>query len=390
MLKKFFSALDRQLKQFALATTTPQLKKPVSTASAQEYISEAGYRKLGWRALRRRLVFKMSGQAKQKINSLKDAGKRGLWLYFGEGQIGDALMDLAPRSLLHAQGFSMDLLTDKTVARLFDGDPWFTCVTDDISAVATKVTYDFVIVLSHKRRSLQPKIRHFRALPWVSILEDFTGPNFDRAAYATQRLADLLELDLEPAEFARHARQKLKPSTASPGLAQDTAQMEQAIALSVGGVDPLRTYKHWPAVMAQLVRRGKTEFILIGSDNGLDEARRIELELGNSALVHNYVGKCSLAQSHYLLAAARIIVCVDGGLMHLAATTQTPLIGLFSSAIRPEWRLPPSRPLTLFACSSSADVNDISPAEITEKTLSLCEAPGVKNASVSAFPASSS
>ncbi|MGC1173328.1 glycosyltransferase family 9 protein [Polaromonas sp.] len=389
MFKKLFSALDRQLKQAALATTTPQLRNPVSTASSQEYIAEAGYRKLGWRALRRRLVFRMSGQAKLKINSLKNAGNRGLWLYFGEGQIGDALMDLAPRSLLHAQGFSMDLLTDTTIARLFDDDPWFTGVTSDVSAVA-EVAYDFVIVLSHKRRSLQPKIRHFRALPWVSILEDFTGPNFDRAAYATQRLADLLELELSPAEFARHACQKLKPSTASPGLAQNAAQMDQAIALSVGGVDPLRTYKHWPAVMAQLVRQGKTAFILIGSDNGLVEARRIVLELGNSALVHNYVGKCSLAQSHYLLAAARIIVCVDGGLMHLAATTQTPLIGLFSSAIRPEWRLPPSRPLTLFACSISADVNDIPPADITERILSLYEAPGAESASVSAFPASSS
>ncbi|MEO8022485.1 glycosyltransferase family 9 protein [Polaromonas sp.] len=388
MLKTFFFALDRQLKQVALATTTPQLKKPVSAASAQEYISEVGHRKLGWRALRRRLVFMMSGQAKVKIDSLKDAGKRGLWLYFGEGQIGDALMDLAPRSLLHAHGFSMDLLTDTTIARLFQDDPWFTRATDDISAVA-KVPYDFVIILSHKRRSLQPKIRHFRALPWVSILEDFTGPNFDRAAYATQRLADLLELDLKPEEFARHARQKLRPSTAPTGLTQNAAKVGQAIALSVGGVDTLRTYKQWPAVMAQLALQGKTEFILIGSDNGLAEARRIELELGNSALVHNYVGKCSLAQSHKLLAAARVIVCVDGGLMHLAATTQTPLVGLFSSVIRPGWRLSPSRPLTLFACSSSADVNDISPAEITEKTLSLYEATGDRNVSHSAFPASS-
>jgi ADP-heptose:LPS heptosyltransferase len=383
MFGKFFSALDRQLKQLALATTTPQLRRPVSTASSQEYISEAGYRKLGWRALRRRLVFLMSGQAKLKINSLTNAGRRGLWLYFGEGQIGDALMDLAPRSLLHARGFSMDLLTDKHIARLFEGDPWFTRVTGDISA-AVKESYDFVIVLSHKRRSLQSKARHFRTLPWVSILGDFTGPNFDRAAYATQRLADLLELDLEPAEFAHHAHQKLRPSTASPDMMQDAPQMERAIAFSVGGVDPLRIYKHWPVVMAQLVRQGQTEFLLIGSANGVAEARQIELELGNSALVHNYVGKCTLAQSHYLLAASRIIVCVDGGLMHLAATTQTPLIGLFSSAIRPEWRLPSSRPLTLFACSSSADVSDISPAEIAEKILSLYDVPDAG----SAFPAS--
>jgi ADP-heptose:LPS heptosyltransferase len=142
-------------------------------------------------------------------------------------------------------------------------------------------------------------------------------------------------------------------------------------------------------VMARLVRHGKNEFVLIGSDNGLAEARRIELELGDSALVHNYVGRCSLEQSHYLLAAARVIICVDGGLMHLAATTPVPMVSLFSSTIRPEWRLP-SRPSTLFACSASADVNDISPHEIAEKALSLYEAPAAADAPVSAFGTPSS
>lgn len=373
MLSKLLSALDSRLKQAAIATTTPLLKKPVSTASSQEYMAEAGYRKLGWRALRRRLVFRLSGQAKFKINSLENIGKRGLWLYFGEGQIGDALMDLAPRSLLHAHGFSMDLLTDKALARLFHGDPWLTTVTGDVSVVAG-VPYDFVIVLSHKRRSLQPKTRYFRSLPWVSILEDFTGPNFDRSSYATQRLADLLGLELSPAEFSRHARQKLKPGEVSAGLEQQTSQMGQAIALSIGGVDPLRTYARWPEVMTQLMRQGKNEFLFVGGDNGTAEAGRIEREFGNAARVHNYVGKCSLEHSQCLLAASRVAVCPDGGLMHLAATTQTPLIGLFSSAIRPQWRLP-SRPATMTICSTSADINDASPQEIAEKILLLYDEP---------------
>lgn len=373
MLSKLLSALDGQLKRAAIATTTPLLKRPVGTASPQEYIAEVGYRKLGWRALRRRLVFMLSGQAKLKINSLENIGKRGLWLYFGEGQIGDALMDLAPRSLLHAQGFSMDLLTDQALASLFHGDPWFATVTGDVSMVAG-LPYDFVIVLSHKRRSLQPKTRYFRGLPWVSVLENFTGPNFDRAGYATQRLADLLGLELSSAEFSQHACQKLKPCEASAGLEQQTSLLEQAIALTVGGVDPLRTYTRWPEVMKQLMRRGKNEFLLVGGDNGMAEAEQIEREFGDSARVHNYVGKCSLEQSHCLLAASRVAVCTDGGLMHLAATTQTPLVGLFSSAIQPQWRLP-SRPATVTVCSDSVDVNDVSPKEIAEKTLLLYDAP---------------
>lgn len=368
MLSKLLSALNSQLKQAAVATTTPLLKKAVSTASSEEYLAEVGYRKLGWRALRRRLVFMLSGQAKLKINSLENIGKRGLWLYFGEGQIGDALMDLAPRSLLHAQGFSMDLLTDKALARLFHNDPWLATVTGDASVVAD-VTYDFVIILSNKRRSLQPKTRYFRRVPWVSILENFTGPNFDRSGYATQRLTDLLGLELSPAEFSRHTRQKLNRYEDSAGQRQ-ISQMDQAIALSIGGVDPLRTYARWPEVMSQLMRQGKDEFFLLGGNNGIAEAGRIEREFGKAAHVHNYVGKCSLEQSHCLLAASRVAVCADGGLMHLAATTHTPLVGLFSSAIQPHWRLP-SRPATITICSPSANINDASPKEIAEKILLL-------------------
>ncbi|MFI5447900.1 glycosyltransferase family 9 protein [Polaromonas sp. UC242_47] len=373
MLKKLTSALDGRLKQLALATTTPQLTKPIGTASPQQYIAEAGYQKVGWRAWRRSLVFMASGQANVKINSLENAGKRGLWLYAGEGQVGDALMDLAPRSLLQGQGFHMDLLTDPHLARLFQDDPWFASVTDDASVLAA-VPYDFVIVLSHKRRSLQPKSKHFKKLPWVSILENFTGPNFDRSGYATQRLADLLGLELSPTEFTEHARQKLKPRLAPAGFEQETAHLGKAVALSIGGVDPLRTYSAWPQVMSALMCHGIHEFLLIGSDNGLADAQRIEQELGASARIHNYVGKCSLAQSHDLLAAARVAVCTDGGLMHLAATTATPVLGLFSAAIQPEWRLHP-RPGIAFVCSNSADVNDASVQEIVEKTLLLCHAP---------------
>lgn len=372
MLKKLTAALDDHLKQLALATTTPQLKRPVSTASPQQYIAEAGYRKVGWRAWRRRLVFMASGQAKININSLENVGKRGLWLYAGEGQVGDALMDLAPRSLLQAQGFQIDLLTDPHLARLFQDDPWFASVTDDASVLAA-VPYDFVIVLSHKRRSLQPKNQHFKNLPWVSILENFTGPNFDRSGYATQRLSDLLGLALSPAEFPEHARQKLKPRLAAADFEQETSRVGKAVALSIGGVDPLRTYSAWPQVMAALMRHGLNEFLLVGSDNGLADAQRIEQEFGASARIHNYVGKCSLAQSHDLLAAARVAICTDGGLMHLAATTATPVLGLFSVAIAPEWRLHP-RPGIACVSSDSADVNDVSVQEIVEKTLWLCHA----------------
>lgn len=364
LIKPLFS-LDIRLKQLALGTIIPQLKKPVGVVPAAEYMTEMGFKKLGWRALRRSLVFATSGQAKSKLDSLKMVGKRGLWLYFGEGQMGDALMDLAPRSLLKNQGFRMDLLTDKPIAHLFQEDPWFETVTDDVLSLA-EVPYDFAIVLSNKRRSIHFKRKYFKKLPWVSILESFSGPDFHRAGYATQRLSDLLDLELTPTEFSCHASQKLRPHQASTDFKLQTSQVKNAIALCVGGVDPLRTFTDWEAVIAELMRCGKNEFLLIGSDNGVSEAQRITQKFGDAALIHDCVGKCTIAQSHDLLAAARVVVCADGGLMHLAATTATPLIALFSSTIRPEWRLP-SRATATAVCSSSPNVNDISPQEIVKK-----------------------
>lgn len=360
------SLLDRYLKHVALETITPQLTKPVGVVPAEDYMTEMGYQRLGWRALRRRLIFAGSGQAKNQLNSLAPVGKRGLWLYFGEGQMGDALMDLAPRSLLKDEGFRMDLLTDKFIAHVFQNDPWFENVTDDASSL-TEVPYDFAIVLSNKRRSLQHKRKYFRNLPWVSLLESFSGPDYHRAGYVTQRLSDLLSLDLTPAEFSRHACQKLKTQMTSDDFQSQTSEIKNAIALCLGGVDPLRTYTGWSSVISELIQRGNHEFLLVGSGNGLAEAQRLQKQFRNSVRLHDYVGKCSIAQSHDLLAAAKGVICADGGLMHLAATTSTPMVGLFSSSIRPEWRLP-SRPTVAFACASSADVNDIAPHEIAEKT----------------------
>lgn len=365
MSNQILSPLEIRLKQLALETTTPQLKRPVSAVPAQKYMAEMGYKRLGWRAVRRSLIFVLSGQAKSKINSLRTVGNRGLWLYFGEGQLGDALMDLAPRSLLQKQGFRMDLLTDKPIAHLFQEDPWFEMVTDDVSLL-TGVPYDFAIVLSNKRRSIQHKRKYFKKLPWVSILESFSGPDFHRAGYATQRLSDLLGLEMIPSEFVCHANQKLRPRLDSIDFKFQTAQVKNAVALCLGGVDPLRTFTGWATVITELMQCGKNEFLLIGGDNGVSEARQIKQKFGNLAFVHDYVGKCSIAQSHDLLAAALVVVCADGGLMHLAATTTTPIVALFSSTIQPEWRLL-SRPTAAFVCSSSPDVNDISPQEIVGK-----------------------
>ena len=148
------------LKKLVLKTIVPQLKNQIGVDPADEFMLDMGQRKLVWRAIQRGLIFGLSGQADKKIDSLKACQKRGLWLYFGEGQLGDALMDLAPRTLLTENGFRLDLLTDQNLAKVFKNDPWFGSVSDNASSFAPSA-YDFAILLSHKRRSIECKRKYF-------------------------------------------------------------------------------------------------------------------------------------------------------------------------------------------------------------------------------------
>ncbi len=353
------------LKKLVLKTIVPQLKNQIGVDPADEFMLDMGQRKLVWRAIQRGLIFGLSGQADKKIDSLKACQKRGLWLYFGEGQLGDALMDLAPRTLLTENGFHLDLLTDKNLAKVFKNDPWFGSVSDDASSFAPSA-YDFAIVLSHKRRSIECKRKYFENLPWVSIHEGFAGPNFDRSGFATQRLADLLNLTLSPKEFSRHANQKLRTLMTGNDSCSRSRKITNAITLCIGGVDPLRTYSAWPSVISELLDHGMKEFVLVGSNNGIEMAELINRAFHSKAVIHDFVDKCTIAQSHDLIAATRLVISADGGLLHLAATTTTPIVAIFSSNIRPEWRLK-AEPASTFLWSPSLDVNAIHPKKIAEK-----------------------
>lgn len=364
-------ALDRFLMSHAIEATRQPLSKPVAGVLVQDYLDEMGFRRLGWRAIRREIIFHASRQAAYKQSDIKKSWARGLWIYFGEGQIGDALMDLAPRSLLRERGIRMDLLTEKHLSELFQGDPWFDSVTSDPRELKDS-HYDFAVVLSNKRRSLQIKRKFFKSLPWVSVLEFFSGPDFNRAGYATQRFADLLKIELTSSDFIFHSSQKLKlPAIDDEPIINDS-KSSSMIAFCIGGVDPRRTYKTWDVVIEILLQNGWKNFMLIGGGNGIEDARRLVTKYSYAAHFIDHVGKTSITRSHALLASVNMVVCSDGGLMHLAAATRVPMVALFSSPIHPEWRLP-SRKSILAISSKSLDVNDISPLSIASTIMLLAE-----------------
>jgi heptosyltransferase-2 len=363
------SLLDSFLLRMAHRAVIPQLKQAIGMTPPAEHLARKGMARLGWRALRRELVYRLSGQTALQHQTIQPHWKRGLFLYFGAEQIGDALMDLAPRSLLQQAGLKMDLLTSPTIAKLFQSDPWFERVSCQARDLQTGGDYDFVITLSNKRRALLPKRRHFAGLPWVSLHESFCGPDFDRGGFATQRLADLLGLQLSRNAFDIHARQKLTSDTL-PAI-QLAAGAQTRIAICVGGVDPRRTYQHWELVVAELVAQGAKDFVLVGSNNGAAAARQLVEKFSADASIDNQVGATSIHQTRAILRNASVLACSDGGLMHVAAADDVPMVALFCATIRPEWRLRLQKKPAAALSSSTVDVNAIPPVAVAQQILSL-------------------
>lgn len=332
----------------------------------EDYAARTGLRKLGLRQLRRSIYLSASGQKRFLHERIGSAWRRGLWLYRGVPQIGDALMDLAPRSLLRARGIGTDLCTDPHIAAMFEGDPWFGKVFDAVAA-PDPAAYDFVIVQSYKSRSLKEKTAFFRTMPWMSIHGFYTGPEFHRAEFATRRLYDALGLRPVPGEFAAHARQKLL-TLPPPALSGAAPANCVRVALALGGVDPLRTYTRWAELKALLEKHLCVEWTLLGSSNGAEAARRFAASPGPNAGIRNLAGQTSLAQCRLAIQAQDVLVACDGGLMHLGVTTGSRLVALFTGTVSPQWRLPEDLRAAALVSATNA-VDDIDPAGIANAIL---------------------
>ncbi len=348
--------------------TTQPVAPPVPADDAHFRASKGDLR-AALRLLRRRLETVLSGQRRHERSRIDPAWRRALWIHAEAPQIGDALMDLAPRSLLVERGIAVDLLAPAATASVFDGDLHFRRVRVDPTRLRAG-DYDFAIVDSRCWKALAGKRRACRALPWVSLKGDYLAYDYHRALLATRRLAGLLGVELDADAEARHACQKLSLRDAAAPAAEPTPT---TVALALGGVRAERTYAGWPEVAAGLRARGVGRFVLLGSENGRAMADAVRQRLPEGSCI-DIVGRCDLHATRQAMVGARVVLAADGGLMHLALTTPTPLVALFDAGIDPAWRLPPGfagRVLRAHAGTVSA----IDPGQVETAALELLGRP---------------
>ena len=351
----------------ARAGVTQPIAHPVPSNDAF-FLADKGAFKVGLRVVQRRLELAASGQRPLLRDDIDPAWRRAVWFHAEAPQIGDALMDLAPRSLFAEHGIAIDLLAPPSTAALFAGDRGFGRVfADETDVPATG--YDFAIVDSHAGSALAAKRRRAPQLPWLSVRGDYLAYDFQRGLLAARRFAEWLGVHLDAAAETRHGRQKLMPSDEPPPRSRRHGTLDVAVAL--GGVRDERTYRAWPAVAALLQAETGCRFTLLGSGNARAAADAFVTTMADAV---DLVDRTSLHEARRAMQQADLLLCADGGLMHLGLTTPVPLVALFDATIDPAWRLPADFDGTALRADGD-DVNLVAPARVAQAALRVLGRP---------------
>jgi len=201
--------------------------------------------------------------------------------------------------------------------------------------------YDQALVLPNSWKSALP--------PWFAGIPLRTG---FRGEARWGLLNDLRTLDPQalPQMADRFAALAFSAGTAlplplpRPALHSTTAQQQQLLARL--GIDPSKPAvafcpgaeygpaKRWPerhfAALARLLAARGYAIWLVGSPK--DHAVAETIAQDAQGLCINLCGKTDIAEATDLLAAARLVVTNDSGLMHVAAAVGRPVIALYGSS----------------------------------------------------------
>lgn len=306
---------------------------PLVPCDGEQYRQSESRSKLVKRYLHRYLALRVRGQMPRQIARI-ETGMRVLWLYTGKANFGDAIMDMSGRALLRNAGFHVDLLTLPKLYPLFCEDDIFNHVYASVDEV-DPLRYDAVVLNELNYPSIKLKLRHFKAARFASLFGYFHGPARNQTLFSFAAVNDVFGIGLSDEALVRVAKPYLHGSDATRRSIEGKLPPFPTIALSVGGIDENRSYRHWPALLALFDATNDESVprhvVLLGSENGLQAASEIISRRFRRLKVVSHVARCSLLEARAIIDGCRLFVGCDGGLMHVAHSTSTPSVTLFSS-----------------------------------------------------------
>lgn len=309
------------------------------------------------------------GQLQRRVTKIPPHS-RVIWIQVGKTNIGDVLMELSGRQFLKGVKIDLDLFTLPAFKPLFENDSVFRNVfsTDDRVGSAN---YDYAILTEFNHPNVHAKGLRFSRLPYACLFGFFRGPDRNQTLFSHAAINDVFNLGRTDAEILALARPFLEGPCDATSRRERSAEVGMKhITIGVGGIDPRRTYRRWPEVLNHLnlaLGEGLT-VTLLGSHNGSDMAKALFASgAGWRLKLNSKVGGLTLLESRDAIVRSHLFAGCDGGLMHLAHTTGTQTVSLFSVE-DPVLRVTP-------ACLSSSlqdevDVNSIEPHSIASAILS--------------------
>lgn len=296
---------------------------------------------------------------------------RILWIFSGKDHfsyrsIGDSIMDLSGRALLKASGRKVDLLTFHNLAELFSQDDVFERIYTNINQIDVG-QYDHILFTIYTPRSIRLKIRHFYSKTFSSMWKYLQiNGQYNQITYSYAAINDLFDVGLTDDEINQIAKPYLITNQTTKKIVKSLDVADPYIVISVGGMDNSRTYEQWPEVLRLMDLKQEIfkikKVLLVGSGNGLEMANTLTNEKYETIEIVSYVNELPILQVAELINQATIFVGADGGLMHVAHSTNTPTVTLFTTNVDPRYRLTQS--CHSFSIQSRRDVNKIAPVDI--------------------------
>ncbi|RDK00553.1 heptosyltransferase [Paraburkholderia lacunae] len=328
------------------------------------FLRKTSRAKIAKKYLHRYLLLAWRGQTRLELGNAA-ACKRLLWIYTGKRNFGDATMDMSGRALLKGRGFAIDLFTLPHLHPLFAEDDVFQHVFSDLRDLQGR-HYDAILMSEYNLPSIKLKTRHFRDLPFACLFQYFYGPDRNQTCFSYAAVNNVFALGYGAADVVSMSKPYLATQAQTRDSVRPFVPDGRYLALAIGGLDANRTYRHWAGLLELIDQSDNREIpkqiVLLGSDNGLGMAESLlKLKFGKLE-ISSCVGKLSLLQSREIVARASLFVGADGGLMHVAHSTPTPSVSLFSDREPPYLRL--TEACRSIGIPSTGDVDDIAPATI--------------------------
>jgi len=245
--------------------------------------------------------------------------KKILWINLSAPSLGDAMVDLAPASMLpEAQ---LWLLTSTKNAFLFEDADEFHWVGSSIRLLreASETAFDLVIVDSLSPRVLWKKTQIAPTTKFCSIYGFINGFDVHRLEFGCDRVATM---------FSKSRQKDEVPLLGQPLVTFELTMPESFLVFAVGGEWEFRTYKRWVEVIGLIRESSDIPIVIIGSDNGANDAQNISVS-GFSNLI-NLVGRTSFHEAVAWIKKAKLFVGADGGLWHASCALKKPSVVLFA------------------------------------------------------------